>query len=115
MNSRKLIAIALLMVTALPLTRTVFAHDRDDRDDRGYDHRAPSRHRDGDRHWDRGYHHDRDWRRDGYRYHRDRNDGDHGYYPRNDWDDRRVTVVLPAPPLLLPPLPFPLLVVPKQH
>ena len=113
MNTKKLTAIALLMVTALPLAQTAFAHDRDD-DDRGYDRQARAWHRDGDRDWDRGYHRDRDWRYDRYRNRHDRGHGYYyGYYPRREWDDRRATVVIPTPPLVLPPLPV--LVVPKQH
>lgn len=102
MNAKKLTAIAL-MIAALPLGSAAFAHDRDD-NDRGHDRPAPAWHRDGDRHGDR------DWRHDRYRYHNHR---DYGYYPRRDWDDRRATVVLPTPPLLLPPIPV--LVVPKVH
>jgi hypothetical protein len=113
MNTKKLTAIALLVAATLPLTQAAFARDRDDHD-RGRDRPAPTWHRDGgDRHEDRGYHGDRDWHRDGYRY-RYYRDGRYyyGYYPRRDWDDRRVTVVVPTPPLLLPP---PVLLVPKLH
>jgi hypothetical protein len=106
MNTKKLTVMALLMVAALPLTQTAFARDRGDDDNRGHARPAPAWHRDDDRRGDRTDH--RDWRHDHYRYHHD----NHGYYPRRDWDNRRVTVVLPTPPLLLPP---PVLLVPQLH
>jgi len=115
MNTKKLTAIALLIVAALPLAQTAFAHDRDD-GDRGDDRPARTWHREGDRDWDRGYHRDRDWRdgryeRERYRYRHDYDEGYyHGYYPRRDWDESRATVVIPTPPLVLPPL-----LVPQLH
>jgi hypothetical protein len=105
MTNRKLTAIALLLAAALPLTQTASAHEWGDGDNRGYARPAPASHRDDGRRGDRADH--RDWRHDRDRYHRDS-----GYYPRRDRDGRRVTVVLPAPRLLLPP---PVLLVPKPH
>ena len=114
MNTKKLTVMALLMVATLPLAQAAFAHDRGDGDDRGYDRPAPAWHRDADRGWDRGYQRNRDWHHDSYRYRRDRDYRAYSYnYPRRDWDDRRATVVLPTPPLLLPPVPV--LLVPKLH
>ena len=107
MKIRKMTAVAALLMIALPIASTAFAHDRDDDHERGRPAHGWRDDGHADRHGDRGYHHERRWHDHG-RYRHGRGDG---YYPRRDWDDHRATVVLPFPPL--PPLPV--LVVPKQH